>query len=174
MSVIPTSPIIAAIVAMAENRVIGHHNQLPWRLPADLKHFKTLTMGCPVLMGRKTYASIGRPLPGRLNVVITRDPAFKAEGCVVVTSLIDAIKRASLAQEVKTIFIIGGAEIYQQALPLLQRIYLTVIHHLFDGDAFFPELDKGEWQEAACERHAADEQNPYDYSFVTLERVGSN
>jgi dihydrofolate reductase len=163
-------PLISAIVAMAENRVIGKNNQLPWRLPADLRHFKAITTGNPILMGRKTYESIGRPLPNRTNIIITRDAQFKAPGCIVVTSLEDAIRYASM-ENVREIFIIGGACVYQQLLPHIQRIYLTVIHHVFDGDVYFPELDKKEWKEQECLSHAADEENPYAYSFLKLERI---
>ena len=163
-------PVISAIAAMAENRIIGNNNQLPWRLPADLKHFKAITTGHPILMGRKTYTSIGKPLPHRTNIIITRDTAFTAPSCKVVTSLENAIQYA-LSENVSEIFIIGGAEVYQQLLPHIQRIYLTIVHHMFEGDVYFPELDKTAWKEIECVSHTADEENPYAYSFLRLERA---
>jgi dihydrofolate reductase len=159
---------IMAIVAMAENRVIGHNKQLPWHMPADLQHFKTITMGKPIIMGRHTYQSIGRPLPGRLNVVITRDPEFHAPGCVVVYSIASALEAVSYSDDV---FIIGGASLFEHAIPRLQRIYLTIIHHEFDGDTHFPELDMTQWKESDKKLFPADEKNPYAYTFVTLDRV---
>jgi dihydrofolate reductase len=166
-----SSPILSAIAAMAENRVIGKNNQLPWHLPADLQHFKLLTSGHPILMGRKTYQSIGKPLPNRTNIIMTRDPHWQAPaGCVVVTSPEQALQQAA-ALPAKEIFIIGGAEIYHQLLPITQRIYLTIVHHTFAGDAYFPVLDTTAWQETNRTRHTADEKNAYDYSFLTLERV---
>jgi dihydrofolate reductase len=155
---------------MAENRVIGANNQLPWHLPADLRHFKSITTGHPILMGRKTYESIGRPLPNRTNFVMTRDASFQAPGCIVVPSLEDAIEQA-LPLSSSELFIIGGATVYQQALPLIQRLYLTVVHHAFAGDAFFPDLDKSEWKEIEHHEHPADEQNPYAYSFLVWSRI---
>jgi dihydrofolate reductase len=165
-------PIISAVVAMAENRVIGKNNQLPWHLPADLKHFKAITTGHPVIMGRKTYLSIGKPLPNRTNIIITRDQTFKAPGCIVTTSIDQAIERAS-ENNIAEIFIIGGAEIYQQLFPRIQRIYITIVHHAFEGDAYFPELNNNAWREINRIKYAADEKNLYDYSFVTLERIKS-
>ncbi len=159
---------ISAIVAMSENRVIGKNNQLLWRLPADLRHFKEITMGHPILMGRKTYESIGRSLPGRCNVVITRDVNYEALGCVVVNSIDAALTAVAYSAEV---FVIGGAELYAQMLPRFQRLYLTIIHHLFEGDAYFPKLNMTEWHEQEHIDYAADEQNPYSYSFITLERL---
>lgn len=162
-------PILSAIVAMAENRVIGKDNKLPWHLPADLKHFKSITTGHPILMGRKTYESIGRPLPNRTNIIMTRDAAYHAAGCIVVTSIEKALEQATV-HEAGEIFIIGGAEIYRQLMPHIQRIYLTIVHHQFDGDAYFPELDMDEWKKVENVKHAPDEQNIYAYEFVTLER----
>lgn len=158
---------ISAIFAMSENRVIGKNNQLPWHLPADLKHFKQITMGNPILMGRKTYESIGKPLPGRCNIVITRDTNYQAPGCVVVNSVESALAAVKDNDE---IFIIGGALLYQETLPLTQRLYMTLIHHSFDGDTFFPALNENEWQEVERTDHPADENNKYSYSFVTLDR----
>ncbi len=159
---------IVAILAMSENRVIGCHNKLPWHMPADLQHFKSLTLDKPILMGRKTFESIGRPLPGRCNIVITRDPGFQAPGCVVVNSIEGALDAASYSND---IFIIGGALLFEHMLPRTQRIFMTVIHHEFEGDAFFPELNMTDWQEQSRERHQADEKNPYAYSFITLDKI---
>lgn len=160
--------LLSAICAMSKNRVIGFQNKLPWHLPADLRHFKKITIGHPIIMGRNTYESIGRALPDRCNVVITRDATFQAPGCVVVNSIETALSAASYSEEV---FIIGGAMLYQQLLPEVQCIYLTEIHHTFEGDAFFPELDKTIWHEVERIDHTADEENIYSYSFVILERV---
>lgn len=162
-------PILSAILAMSENRVIGKNNQLPWHLPADLKHFKALTTGHPIVMGRKTYESIGRPLPNRTNIIMTRHPSLHVSGCIVVTS-IEAALECAKAENSTEIFIIGGAEVYNQLLPATQRIYMTVVHGQFDGDAFFPELDKTEWQEIERIDHPADVNNAYAYSFLRLER----
>ncbi len=162
------SPRLSAILAMSENRVIGKNNQLPWHLPADLKHFKTITTGHPIIMGRKTYESIGKPLPNRTNIIMTRQKGFDAPGCIVVRSLAEAMLQIGETEE---IFIIGGAEIYHQTLSAIQRIYLTIIHHTFDGDAYFPELNRKEWREIKSEQHEADEKNLYAYSFVILERM---
>lgn len=164
------TPKISAIVAMSENRVIGDDNQLPWHLPADLKHFKTITSGHPILMGRKTFESIGRPLPNRTNIIITRNPSFQAPGCIVIQSIDDAVKRAEEAGS-DEIFIIGGAEVYTQLLPNIERIYLTIVHDEFEGDTFFPELNPSEWVEVKSEVHDEDEDNDYSYSFVVMERV---
>lgn len=161
-------PILSAILAMSENRVIGKNNQLPWHLPADLKHFKTITTGHSILMGRKTYESIGRPLPNRTNIIITRNAALQIPGCVVVTSIDDALNYAK--KENKEIFIIGGAEVYTQLLPVTDRIYLTLVHGQFAGDAFFPELNKEEWKEVDRVDHNADANNAYPYSFIRMER----
>jgi dihydrofolate reductase len=168
----PTSqrPKISAIVAMSENRVIGDDIHLPWHLPADLKHFKTITSGHPILMGRKTYESIGRPLPNRTNIIITRNHAFKAEGCTVIQSIDQAIENAA-ATNCDEMFIIGGAEVYKQLMPHIQRIYLTIVHEIFEGDVFFPELNLAEWKETSRVKHDADDDNDYEYSFITLERV---
>ncbi|MDR3478067.1 MAG: dihydrofolate reductase [Gammaproteobacteria bacterium] len=159
---------IVAIAAMSENRVIGSHNKLPWHLPADLHHFKALTMDKPILMGRRTYDSIGRALPGRCNIVITREAGFHAPGCVVANSIEGALDAAAYSEE---IFIIGGALLYEHMLPRIQRLYLTIVHHKFEGDAFFPELNMKEWKETHREDCEADETNPFSYSFITLDRV---
>lgn len=165
-----TQPRLSAIVAMGENRVIGKNNQLPWHLPADLKHFKQLTTGHPILMGRKTHESIGKPLPNRLNIILTRDRAYQSAGCEIVYAIGQALQLAATNAN-DELFIIGGADIYRQAMPWVQRIYLTIVHHTFDGDAYFPELAANEWRETSRERFEADEVNPFAYSFVTLDRV---
>jgi len=158
---------ISAIVAMSKNRVIGKDNALPWHLPADLKHFKDVTMGKPILLGRKTYESIGRPLPGRCNVVITRDLNFKAAGCIVTHSIEQALDAVSGSDEV---FIIGGALLYQEFLPRVTRLYITLIHAEIEGDTFFPEINAAEWKEIERVDFSKDEKNSYDYSFIMLER----
>lgn len=160
--------IVSLIVAMDRNRLIGRGNALPWHLPADLAHFKATTMGKPIVMGRKTYESIGRPLPGRHNIVVSRNPAFVAPGCTVVESLHAALNAAGTVDEV---MIIGGAQLYAEALPRAQRIYLTRIDADFEGDAWFSALDEPIWRERQSEDHAADERNPYPYSFAVLERI---
>jgi len=159
---------ISLIAAMAQNRVIGKNNQLPWHMPKDLQHFKALTRGKPVIMGRKTFESIGHPLPKRLNIVISRHADYHAPGCQVVHSLTEALDAASPAEEV---MIIGGAEIYQQALARADRMYLTYIHQKIEGDSFFPEWEKGSWHETSRIEHSADQHNCYPFTFVTLERI---
>jgi dihydrofolate reductase len=158
------SPHISFVVAMAENRVIGRGDALPWHLPADLRHFKAITLGKPVIMGRRTHESIGRPLPGRLNIVVTRLPGYAAPGCVVVDSPEAALAAAMPANEV---MVIGGEQIFRALLGRAERIYLTLVHASFAGDAVFPELDAG-WQTIAQEDHPADATNPHAYSFVVL------
>ena len=155
---------------MDANGVIGRDNELPWHLPADLQHFKKTTMGKPILMGRKTYESIGRPLPGRTNIVITRDSRYQAAGCVVVNSIDAAMDAAGEQDE---IMVIGGAEFYRQVLPYTDTIYLTRIHETFTGDTFFPELNDADWREVERSDQAADAKNPHDYSFIRLDRVRS-
>lgn len=159
---------LAIIVAVADNGVIGNSNQLPWRLPDDLKRFKALSLGKPIVMGRKTYDSIGRPLPGRLNVVISRQPGLEIPGCTVVTSIDEAIAAAHPAPE---IVIVGGADIYRQVLPRVQVIHLTRVHANVAGDVVFPELKEQEWREVAKEYHPADERHAHAFTFSTLERV---
>ncbi len=158
---------LSLIAAMDRNRLIGKDNALPWRLPADLKHFKAMTLGKPVLMGRKTFESIGRPLPGRENIVITRNPGFAADGCKVVFSIEEALEYASHHEEV---MVIGGANFYEQLLPRADRLYLTLIDHAFEGDAWFPQWPSEEWCEVSVEAHDPDENNRYPYRFVILER----
>lgn len=161
-------PVLSAIVAMSENRVIGKDNKLPWHLPADLKHFKEITTGHHIIMGRKTFESIGKSLPNRVNIVLSRDTDFVASGCQTVTSIDSALEIAKAAQQ-HEIFIIGGAEIYRQLLSRIKRLYLTIVHTNIEGDAWFPELDTASWHEVSRERHEADEKNTYAYSFITME-----
>lgn len=159
---------IALIAAMADDRVIGIDNRLPWRLPADLQHFKGLTLGKPVVMGRLTWESLGRPLPGRRNIVITGDMSYRAAGAEVVHSPEAALAAAGAVEEV---MVIGGASIYAQFLPRAQRMYLTFVHGRFAGDAWFPAWNPGEWRETGRVEHAADERNPHPHAFVILDRV---
>jgi dihydrofolate reductase len=156
------------VVAVAENDVIGQGNGLPWRLPADLRHFKALTLGHTVLMGRRTFESIGRPLPQRRNLVLTRAADFRAAGCEVVHSLGDAVAAAGTDQP---LMVIGGAEVYRLALPLAVRIHLTLVHTRIDGgDAWFNGWREPGWREVTRERHEADAANGLAYTFMTLER----
>lgn len=157
---------ISLIVAVAENGVIGRDGDLPWRIPADLKFFKDTTTGHPIVMGRKTHQSIGRALPGRTNIVVTRDPEFSGDDIAVVGDLDSALAAAGEADEV---MVIGGAQIYAMALPRAKRIYLTEVHIAADGDTRFPELDRGIWSETARVDHPAEGDIPA-FSFVTLER----
>jgi dihydrofolate reductase len=161
---------IALIAAMSQNRVLGKDNQLVWHLPKDMRFFKTKTMGYPVVMGRKTFESFGSALPGRTNIIITRNPAYRAEGAIVVTSLEAALAEAA-RHHPDTIFVAGGAEIYRQALPVADTMYLTHIHAAFEGDAFFPEFSESEWQPVARESVPADEKHAYPFDFVTWKRV---
>ncbi|HEY4326288.1 MAG TPA: dihydrofolate reductase [Mucilaginibacter sp.] len=160
--------IVTIVVAISENHVIGKDNKLLWYLPNDLKHFKDITTGHTIIMGRKTYESVGKPLPKRRNIIITRQP-ITIEGCEVVNSIEAALALYANENEV---FIVGGAEIYKQAISLTNRIYLTIVHKQFDGDSFFPELDKNEWKEVSHEDHEPDDKNKLPYSFITLERKG--
>lgn len=158
---------IALIAALARNGVIGRDNQLPWRLSADLQHFRRLTMGKPIVMGRKTWASLGRPLPGRRNIVVTRDMAFGCEGCVVTHSIDEALSAAADSDEV---MIIGGAELYAQALARADRLYLTEVGAQVEGDVRFPVIDPSDWIEVERQACKADERNEYDYDFIVLDR----
>jgi dihydrofolate reductase len=152
---------------MTLNRVIGANNAMPWHLPADLAFFKATTLGHPVVMGRKTYESIGRPLPGRRNIVVTRDPTFHAPGCDVVHSVEGALFQAGEDPE---IFVIGGEALFCSFLPATQRIYLTQIHAEIPGDTYFPEIDRAQWQEVSRLERPQDAQNAYDLTFLTLDR----
>jgi dihydrofolate reductase len=161
---------IELVVAAAENDVIGRRNGLPWHLPADLRHFKVLTLGKPILMGRKTYESIGKPLPGRTNIVLSRRTQFAASGCIAVHTLEEA--RAAAGTQ-SPLMVIGGADIYRQCLPLANRIHLTLVHaRITDGDTLFSGWREPEWTESSHERHEADDENAHAYSFITLERRG--
>ncbi len=160
-------PTLSLIAAMDENRVIGRDNRLPWRLPADLQHFKRITMGKPMVMGRKTWESLPGLLPGRTHIVISSNPAYRAEGCLLVHSVEQALAAAG---EVDEIMVVGGANLYRQLLPQADRLYLTLVHTRVSGDAWFPDYQAGAWRETAREDHAADERNPFAYSFLTLER----
>lgn len=158
---------LSLIVATDNENGIGKNNQLLWHLPNDLKFFKTTTSGHTIIMGRKTFDSIGKALPKRRNIVISRQPAFKIEGVEVYPNLETALQACANEDEV---FIIGGGEIYKQALPKTQKIYLTKVHHEFDADTFFPMLDAEEWEVTFKEDHLKDEKHLYDYSFVILDR----
>ncbi len=151
---------------MAENRAIGRDNALPWRLPNDLRHFRRLTMGHPVIMGRKNHESIGKPLFGRTNIVVTRARSYQSPGCIVTHSIEEAFAAAGDDPDV---FVIGGAELYAQTLSRAQWLYLTLVLAEVAGDTFFPALNSGKWREFSRERHESDAAHPYPYSFVTLE-----
>lgn len=159
--------IISLIVAMDENRVIGHENKLPWSLPSELKYFRETTEGKPVIMGRRTYESIGRPMPKRLNIIVTRDKNYKAVGCIVVNSNEDAIKAAKGSNE---IMVIGGAEIYKLFLPIANRLYITKVHGTFKGDTYFPEFNEDEWVKSKEKFVDKDKENTYSYTIMVLER----
>jgi dihydrofolate reductase len=161
---------ISIIVAVAHNGVIGTGNRLPWHLPDDLKRFKALSMAKPIVMGRRTFDSIGKALPGRTNIVVSRQPGLAIEGTIVTPSLDAALAAAGAVPEV---VVIGGAEIFRQVLPRTDVVHLTRVHAQVAGDVVFPELDPGKWRETAVEQHAADERHQYAFTFVTLERVAS-
>jgi dihydrofolate reductase len=154
---------LSLIVAMDKNRLIGSDNQLPWHLPADLAFFKRKTMGKPILMGRKTYQSIGRPLPGRRNIVISRDSGFAADGCETATSIDAAL---DLCRDDDEVMLIGGASLYAQTLERAKRLYITRIQHEFSGDTWFPEFDSARWSLVEQQDFEPDDNNPYPYSFV--------
>ncbi len=161
-------PTLSLVSAMDSNRLIGKDNALPWRLPADLAFFKRTTMGKPIIMGRKTFASIGKALPGRQNIVVTRDPEFDAPGCDIAPSLEQA---TTLAGNVDEVMLIGGASLYEQTINSADCIYMTLIHHVFSGDTWFPEIKSDQWQLSSREDFDADEANPYRYSFIKFVRV---
>ena len=165
-------PRIALIWAMARNRVIGRHNALPWRLPVDMKHFRELTTGHPVLMGRKTFESLGRPLPNRTNIVITSDRHYAPQDGLVAHSLDEALALAvpHVPPNNPEIFVIGGEYLYTQMLPRADRLYMTLVETDAEGDAWFPEFDLGLWREIRRDPHPADAKNPYPCTFLTLER----
>ena len=165
---------LALIAAYSQNRVVGNDNKLPWHLPEDLQYFKRCTSGKAIIMGRKTFDSIGRPLPNRTNIVITRNEAFQAEGVKVVSSLAQAIELAAAVNEVngvEEVMIIGGATIYELALPLADRLYLTHVHANIEGDAYFPQVDFSGWYETQRSDYSASDNNPYDYSFVVYDKA---
>ncbi len=167
---------VSLIAARSENDVIGRHGAIPWHLPADLQHFKRLTTGHTIVTGRKTFQSIGRPLPGRRTVVITRNPDFGPEDVTVVSSLGEALRTAE-QDPFETdgrveVFVVGGGEIYKQALPLAGWMYLTRVHTVVDGNVRFPEFTEEEWELRSSVRHAADEKNPHDYTFEVWGRRG--
>jgi dihydrofolate reductase len=157
---------LTLIAAMDLNRVIGKDNDLIWHMPKDLKHFKELTSGHCIIMGRKTFESLGKPLPNRVNIVVTRDKDYRADGCIVVHSIEEAIRKAGDDPQP---FITGGAEIYKLALPYAQTIELTLIHHRFEGDTHFPTFEGADWELAAKETHQADEKNPYPFDYLTYK-----
>lgn len=160
---------INVIVAKASNNVIGAKNDLIWHLPNDLKHFKNLTSGHPIIMGRKTFESLGRPLPNRTNIVVTRDKDWQAENIEKEFSLEKAIESAKKIND--DIYIIGGGNIYKQAMEFADVLYITEVHHEFEGDTYFPEIDEEIWEEVARENFMKDEKHPYAYSYVTYKRI---
>ena len=161
---------VSAIVATAKNNVIGRNNDIPWYLPADLKYFKKTTLGHHIIMGRKSFLSIGRPLPKRTNIIITRDPFFMASGCAVCHSLEEALEMAKKNGE-EEVFIIGGGQVYAQSIPLLDKLYLTEVDIETEGDVFFPTLKMEEWQEIKNEPHSPDEKNEHAFTFKIFERI---
>jgi dihydrofolate reductase len=162
--------IVSAIVATTENRVIGKGNEIPWYLSGDFKYFKKTTLNHHIIMGRHTYLSIGRPLPKRTNVILTKNPYYAVQNCMVVHSIQEALELAYDNGEQEA-FIIGGGTVYEKAMPFLDRIYLTVVHTELEGDTFFPKLETSEWTEvSSSERHKADEKNDFDYTFKVFEK----
>ena len=161
---------ISHIVAISENRAIGKDNDLVCHLPGDMKFFRLTTTGHHIIMGRKNYESIGRPLPNRTNVIISRDANYKAEGCITVTSIQAALDLAKANGETEA-FIIGGGQIYAQSLDLINSVYLTQIHQTLEGDTFYPELEASKWKQVSEEKQNKDEKNKFDYSFLKLERI---
>jgi len=159
---------LAIIVAMDEQGLIGRDNDLPWKLSADLKYFRSITMGKPLVMGRNTHESIGRPLPGRKNIILTSDLNYQAEGCTVVHSLDEAIQECD---DVEEVMVMGGASLYKQFLDRADRLYLTHVHASLEGDTWFPEWDKNHWQEVSREDFPANDKNQYPYSFAVYERI---
>lgn len=161
---------ISALVAMAHNNVIGNKNDMPWHLSADLKMFKKRTMGHHIIMGRKTFESIGRPLPGRVSIIITRDRNYYQSGCLIAHSIEEALRIAHDNDEDEAM-VIGGGTIYKQALDYCDTLYVTEIDLKVDGDTYFPEIDKTEWVETSRDTFSADEKNPHDYAFIEYERI---
>ncbi|MEP6693510.1 MAG: dihydrofolate reductase [Chloroflexota bacterium] len=159
---------IAFVVAYDRKRVIGKNGALPWRLPDDMRHVKAVTMGKPLIMGRRTWDSIGRPLPGRTSIVLTRDPDFRCDGCLIARTPDEALKLAGAAPE---IIVFGGGRVFEEFLPRVDRIYLTEVDADVGGDTYFPPLDPGDWQVVEAVEHPSDARHPYDFSFLTLDRV---
>ncbi|MCD6705770.1 MAG: type 3 dihydrofolate reductase [Thiobacillus sp.] len=160
-------PRVSVIAALARNRVIGIENRLPWRLPEDLAHFKALTLNHPILMGRKTFESLGRPLPGRTNIVITRNPGYRRDGCLVADSIAAAL---ALCRDAAEVFFIGGAELYAQAIPLADRLYLTEVDIEAEGDARFPDYDRSAFREVSRESHTGEKGDALEFDFAVYER----
>jgi len=159
---------LAIIVATDEKGLIGRDNDLPWKLSADLQYFRKVTMGKPLIMGRTTHESIGRALPGRKNIVVTKNLTYQAEECCVVHSVAGALEACDEAEEV---MVMGGASLYEQLLPQADRLYLTQVHASLEGDTWFPDWQQSEWQELGREDHPADDKNDYPYSFIVFERI---
>jgi dihydrofolate reductase len=164
------SPVISLIAALAENHVIGRDNRLPWHLPADLRHFKRLTLDKPILMGRNTWESLPGPLPRRTHIVVTRTPGYRAEGCILVASPEAGIAAAG---DVAELMVVGGEALYRALLPRAERMYLTLVHARVPGDARFPQWDPHRWRQLSREDHPADARHTFAYSFVTLERIAA-
>lgn len=160
---------ISLMLAMDENRVIGKDNQLPWHLPADLQYFKKVTMGHPIVMGRKTYESIGRLLPGRENIIITRNKSFQVNGAVILHNVAVIKEYADKCE--KEVFVIGGAEIFREILPETDKLYITQIHHTFEGDTYFPQIDSNQWRVTSSVKGKVDELNVYQHDFNILEHL---
>lgn len=163
--------IVSIIVAMDESRVIGKDNKLPWHLPRELQYVKRTTMGHPIILGRKNYESIGRPLPGRRNIIVTRNEHFQAEGCEIAHNIDEVFQMCKSEEE---IFIFGGEEIYKLFLPYTNKLYITKIHHTFEGDTFFPEINEHEWIEQFAEEGITDDKNPYRYSYHIFEKMNDS
>ncbi|MFC7370885.1 dihydrofolate reductase [Fictibacillus iocasae] len=157
---------ISFVVAMDKNRLIGRNNELPWHMPNDLQYFKKVTLGKPIVMGRKTHESIGRPLPGRENIVMTRDERYETEGCTVVSSVDDVISRDDAE-----ICVIGGSDIFSLFMPHVTKMYVTEIHHEFEGDTYFPFFSKEDWTEVSREKGETDEKTVYPHDFVVYEKI---
>ncbi len=161
---------LAIIVATDKQGLIGKNNTLPWRLSADLRYFRRVTMGNAIIMGRRTHQSIGKALPGRKNIVVSANSNYHAQGCTVIHSMADALQVCKSTREV---FIIGGASLYQQLLPHIDKLYLTLVHTKLKGDSYFPQWDKAKWRQLSREDHLADSNNNYDYSFIVYQRTGT-
>lgn len=159
---------LAIIVATDQQGLIGENNDLPWRLSADLQYFRRVTMAKPLIMGRNTHESIGRALPGRKNIIVTKNKSFHADGCTVVNSIDDALLAC---EDVDEVMVMGGASLYEQLLPIADKLYLTQVHASLTGDTWFPAWSKDEWSEISREDYQADEKNEYDYSFIVYEKI---